>query len=138
MGDPDLDDRLTTLMDTPVQVLEEGEIEHFDAAPVSILGTATLDWVRAELGLDGDPRRFRANLLVETDEPFVEETWVGREIAVGDVVLKVTKQVTRCRTVDLAQDGVPETAAAAEGACPARAQAGGVRRGRHPRSRPRR
>ena len=39
-------------------------------------------------------------------EPFVEETWVGREIEVGSSRLRVVERIERCRMIDLAQDGV--------------------------------
>ena len=32
--------------------------------------------------------RFRATLVVETTEPYVEDTWLGREVAVGSAVLR--------------------------------------------------
>lgn len=42
-----------------------------------------------------------------TDEPFIEEGWVDRHVAIGQaVVLRVIRRVSRCRTVDVAQDGV--------------------------------
>ena len=43
--------------------------------------------------------------MVETDDPFVEEGWVGRDVSVGDAVLTVVERVPRCRTIDLVQDG---------------------------------
>ena len=74
--------------------------------PVSLVGTATLEWCRRELGVDADPRRLRVNVVVETSEPFEEETWIGSSIALGDAVLRVVKRNERCRVIDQAQDGV--------------------------------
>ncbi len=54
-------------------------------------------------------RRLRTNVVVETTEPFVEETWVGSTVAIGSVELAVSERVERCRTIDLAQDGVATT-----------------------------
>ena len=65
--------------------------------------------VRRELGVDADPRRTRTNLVLETTEPFEEETWAGRTIAVGSVQLAIDRRLERCRMVDLAQDGVATT-----------------------------
>jgi len=106
VGDPALDRSLSATMGTPVEVRAEAETRHLDDSAVSVVGTATLAWVRDELGLDGDPRRIRVNLVVETDVPFVEETWTS-EVSIGSAVLSPVKRITRCRTVDLAQDGVP-------------------------------
>ncbi len=84
----------------------ESGTPHQDAGSVSLVGTASLAWCAERWDLDADPRRLRANLVVETSEPFVEETWVGREIAAGTARLRVVERVERCRTIDLAQDGV--------------------------------
>lgn len=92
-----------------VSLRRESTVPHQDAAPVSIVGTATL----AELGShegDGrpiDPRHLRVNVVVETDTPFVEETWVGRNVRVGTVLVAVTKPIERCRMVGVAQVGLP-------------------------------
>lgn len=105
VGDPDLDAALSRALGDPVRVTEEAGTPHQDAGSVSLVGTATLQWCADRWGLDADPRRLRVNLLVETAEPFVEEGWVGREVAVGDVRLQVVERIERCRTIDVAQDG---------------------------------
>lgn len=105
VGDPDLDAALSHALGDPVRVAEEADVPHQDAGSVSLVGTATLQWCADRWGLDADPRRLRVNLLVETDEPFVEEGWVGRGLAVGGVRLQVVKRIERCRTIDVAQDG---------------------------------
>lgn len=107
---PALDAELTARMGEPMRVVGEtpGERDFFDSRPVSIVGTATLDWCRTELGADADPRRLRVNVVVETDEPFVEETWIGSRIALGGVALDVVKRNERCRVIDQAQNGVSQ------------------------------
>lgn len=106
VGDAELDEVLTGEMGTRVRVRAEADVQHHDAGAVSLVGTATLDRCAEAYGIDADPRRLRVNVLVATDEAFVEETWVGRTIVVGGAELVVTRRVTRCRTIDLAQDGV--------------------------------
>ena len=66
-------------------MLLENGTSHFDARPVSLVGTATLEWCARELGVDADRRRLRTNLILETAEPFEEEAWVGRELEIGGV-----------------------------------------------------
>ena len=48
--------------------------------------------------------RFRATLLVETDEPFVEETWLGRVMTVRGAVdglrVRIEGPVPRCAVID--------------------------------------
>ena len=84
----------------------DGRLHHQDGAGLSLVGTATLDWCRVAWGVDADRRRLRPNLVVETTEPFEEETWVGRRVRVGSAVIEVTEPAPRCRTIDLAQDGL--------------------------------
>jgi uncharacterized protein YcbX len=108
-GRPGTDDALSTHFGEPVQLRREGAVPHQDAAPVSLVGTATL----AELGRhegDGrplDPRHLRANVVVETDEAYVEESWVGREVTMGGVRLRVIEPIERCRMVGVAQVDLP-------------------------------
>ena len=105
VGAAELDARLSEAQGMPLRVVPEGAVKHHDAGCVSLVGTATLAWCAERFGLDADPRRLRANLVVETDELFVEETWIGDEVTIGEVTLRVVQRVERCRTIDLAQDG---------------------------------
>jgi uncharacterized protein len=43
--------------------------------------------------------------VVETDEPFVEETWSG-PIGIGGVTLSPVERIERCRMIDVAQEGL--------------------------------
>lgn len=64
------------------------------AAPVTIVGTASLR------ELDVDAARFRATLVVETDEPWVEDTWLGTSAAVGSAMLRIGGPIPRCAVID--------------------------------------
>jgi uncharacterized protein YcbX len=85
----------------------------FDEAAVSVIALATIAGIGREAGLDLDRRRFRANIVVETErrEPFLEEGWVGRILAFGDSdpgpAVSVTMSDVRCMMINLD----PETAA---------------------------
>lgn len=117
-GDPALAGPLRERFGEPVELVVEGDttsvdgsvVPHFDAGAVSIVGTASLAALAGMVGDPGavDPRRFRVNLVVETDEPFVEESWVGRSLSVGSVRLRVTQRISRCRVVDVRQGDVPQ------------------------------
>lgn len=108
-GSPEADERLSGLFGEPVTVRRETTTPHFDAGSVSLVGTATL----VELGRhegDGrplDPRHLRANVVVTTTEPYAEDDWVGRELAVGGVRLRVLEPIERCRMVGVAQVDLP-------------------------------
>ena len=91
----------------------------FDCAPVHILTTATLAKLSAFYpGGRFEPRRFRPNILVATgadESSFVENTWVGRTIAVGaEVRIRITGNTGRCVMTTLAQDGLPAIWASSE------------------------
>lgn len=106
VGEPDLDAAMSRATGASVRILPEGDTPHQDAGQVSIVGTASLEWCAARWGVVPDPRRLRVNLVVATDEPFVEEGWQGHEVAVGEVALRVVDRIPRCRMVDVEQDGV--------------------------------
>ncbi|MFV0284808.1 MAG: MOSC domain-containing protein [Demequina sp.] len=106
-GDPELDAWLSEALAADVTLAPETDVKHFDDSPVSLVGTATLAWCARELGADADPRRLRANVVVETTEPFEEESWVD-DVRIGGAVLRPIGRIERCRTIDLPQDGVAE------------------------------
>ncbi|WP_062205188.1 MOSC domain-containing protein [Demequina salsinemoris] len=108
-GSQEMDDALRRAMDADVAMALETDVKHFDDGAISLIGTATLDWCARELGVDADPRRLRVNLVLQTDEPFVEETWFGNRLSIGSAVLAPVQRITRCRTIDLPQDGVSGT-----------------------------
>lgn len=96
---------LTSALGVPSHLEVESAVPHFDDGAVSLVGTATLAWCAERFGIDADARRLRANLVIETDEPFVEESWIDRTIAVGETRLRVVQRIERCRTIDVPQDG---------------------------------
>lgn len=104
VGDPALDDELTSAVGAAVAVLPEEAVAHQDMGAVSLVGSATLDWCAAKWGIDADPRRLRVNIVLRTDEPFIEETWEGREFAIGTAILRITERIPRCRMIDIPQD----------------------------------
>ncbi|MEL4505794.1 MOSC N-terminal beta barrel domain-containing protein [Luteococcus sp. H138] len=106
-GDPELDAHLSARMGTPVSLRPEGPVPHHDGSPVSLVGSATLDWCAREWGIDADPRRLRVNVVLQTSEPFAEEAWVGLDLAFGIARLHVTERIPRCRMIDVPQDGAP-------------------------------
>lgn len=54
-----------------------------------------------------DPRRFRPNVLIDTDgEGFVEDDWVGSRVAAGGVVFDIRKRCMRCTIPNRPQPGL--------------------------------
>lgn len=82
----------------------------FDLFPLTVLTTSTLSRLsELQPGSAFDERRFRMNLVIDSDDAgFVENDWVGRELAVGDLRLSVTLPDPRCVMTTLAQDDLPK------------------------------
>jgi hypothetical protein len=84
----------------------------FDEAAVSVISLATIAGIGREAGLDLDRRRFRANIVLETEccEPFLEDGWVGGMLVFGGgdprPAVSVTMRDVRCVMLNLD----PETA----------------------------
>ena len=70
--------------------LELMQLKHgiFDEAPISVISQSTIKSIGCEAGLQGelDRRRFRANILLDTesDKPFLEDDWIGGTLIFGD------------------------------------------------------
>jgi uncharacterized protein YcbX len=71
----------------------------FDA-PVTVVGTASLRDLSTRVGRLVEAARFRATLVVETDEPYVEDTWLGAEVAVGEAAIRIGGPIPRCAVID--------------------------------------
>ncbi len=106
--DPALAPALSAVVGRPVTVAMEGTIPHHDAGAVHVLTTASLRQLAALLGEDVDPRRFRANVLLDVaGTGFVEDGWLGRELTLGDVVLRIRAGAPRCVMIDAVTAEVP-------------------------------
>ena len=77
-----------------------GSGHYFDLAPISIILDTWLANISEYMGFDVEYLRFRPNFFVRADEgiDLVEAAFVGREIELGDVLLRVTKPIERCVT----------------------------------------
>lgn len=82
----------------------------FDEASVSVISLGTVRGIERECGRDLDLRRFRPNIVIETDsvEPFGEDSWVGRTLMFGEgnsgAAVRVTLKDERCVMVNLDPD----------------------------------
>lgn len=68
---------------------------------VHVVNLASLRDLERRAGRPLDPLRFRANLYLEGVPAWVEKGWVGKELGVGGVRLKVTKTTTRCAATEV-------------------------------------
>lgn len=79
---------------------------YYDAYPLHLLTTDSLRYLAGRSGLDTDVRRFRPNLLVQTDRAaaaLTEFDWIGRDLAVGEAVLRLESRTVRCTMPSRAQ-----------------------------------
>jgi hypothetical protein len=76
-----------------------------DVRPIAVLGSATVRQLSEELGTAVDPRRFRANILLNLspeDAGFAEDALVGCTVRLGkEAMLRITERDPRCRIVTL-------------------------------------
>ena len=86
----------------------------FDDATVSVINLATIFGIARETGRDLDTRRFRSNIVLQTEasEAFLEDAWLGGRLVFGDddagPIVSVTTRDERCIMINLD----PDTAAA--------------------------
>lgn len=78
-----------------------------DITPVHLVSRATLAACQAARpDLDWDVRRFRPNLVAQlAGEPWDEQSWIGRELAIGSAVLRISGPMVRCAMPLRAQPG---------------------------------
>ncbi|MFE8069638.1 MOSC domain-containing protein [Marinobacteraceae bacterium S3BR75-40.1] len=84
----------------PARVEEPRRVGFADGFPFLVVNLASLRQLEAWTGRRLDVRRFRPNIVVDTDEPFAEDAWC--ELSVGNVLMRCVKPCSRCvmTTVD--------------------------------------
>ena len=82
----------------------------FDDASISVISLSTIAGIGREAGVDLDRRRFRANIVLETQsrETFLEDAWLGGSLVFGDSepnpAVSVTARDVRCMMINLDPD----------------------------------
>lgn len=83
----------------------------YEHAPVHLVTSAALRSLSRELPDSAiDARRFRPNILVDWPdeaEAIPEHGWIGREIRIGEAVLRGREPCGRCGFITIAQEGLP-------------------------------
>lgn len=85
-----------------VKVITEGD--GIDVLPITLVTTGSLKDLSKRTGSLVDHRRFRANLVIEHAEPFAEDSWNGKTMRIGSVVLRIRSSVPRCVVTQLDPD----------------------------------
>lgn len=105
-----LDGKLAHLTEMPLAAAAPAGT-FFDYGCLHLIATSTLDHLQ-RLYPQGrfDVERFRPNFVIRTlREPFIENAWAGRTLAIGDeVVLRATIPTGRCVMTTLPQGDLPQ------------------------------
>ena len=105
--------RPTAVTDATGTAITSGHVAagtFFDFGAVHLVTTATLDTLRLRHPEhDFDVRRFRPNVVIDTGAlaGFPEDAWEGRQVRIGDAVLRVVTPTPRCVIPTLAHDELP-------------------------------
>jgi uncharacterized protein YcbX len=76
----------------------------YDAWPVLLVGTGSLQALGDALGAPVDARRVRPNVVCELPEPFAEDDWIGRVVVVGDAIVRVLERCAGCTALGIDPD----------------------------------
>lgn len=71
---------------------------------VSVVNLASVRALEQAMGEAIDPRRFRANLLVDGLEPWAEFGWMDREITIGELRFRGMARTRRCAATEVNPD----------------------------------
>lgn len=71
---------------------------------VSLINLASVRSLEAKLGTRVDPRRFRANLVVDGVEPWAELDWIDKDVRIGGVSFRGARRTRRCAATEVNPD----------------------------------
>jgi uncharacterized protein YcbX len=71
---------------------------------VSLINLASIRDLEDRIQRRVDPRRFRANFLVDGLEPWEEFNWLDRTVSIGGATFKVVKRTRRCVATEVNPD----------------------------------
>ena len=81
--------------------LFDGGYTDTQAPWISLGGTASLGDFSHVTHTSVDSRRFRLNLIIDTQTPFEEFDWAGKNVSIGDVKLEIIEPVGRCAAINV-------------------------------------
>ena len=82
-----------------IHVVENGAYTDQSAPLISIGGSASLAAFAAATNTKLDARRFRLNMILATDNAFIENQWCGATLHIGDAVIEIVDHVERCAAI---------------------------------------
>lgn len=104
---------LGSVAGTPKIVAREGDdgaAGFWDVAEplVSILNAASLAELARVAGAPAEAARFRGNILVDGDAPWMEDDLVGARFTIGGVTLEGVESITRCAATNVGPAGAAD------------------------------
>lgn len=98
--------RLSLQLDQPVTLTRENEVPHFDDGPMHILTRGDLTKLKSQLPESQiDIRRFRANILIDSDS--CSHELLGSVLKIGGAEVKIEKNTERCGMICFQQSELP-------------------------------
>lgn len=111
LHDPSLHGHLEAAAGEPVGLIQVAR-GIYDSMPISIVTTASHARVEAAHGCALDPRRFRSNLVIESELPVSD--WRGLRLAFGDgehgAMVQMADPIPRCALITLDPDSAAKDA----------------------------
>lgn len=68
---------------------------------ISLINLASIRALEDATGFKVDPRRFRANVYFDSNEPFIENGWIDQDITIGNSRLKCVMRTKRCPATEV-------------------------------------
>lgn len=84
--------------------LLSAENHHFADCPeplVHIITTGSIIALGHILNVGVDEKRFRSNIVLETQTPWLERQWIGKELQIGDVKIEIIDETARCAAINV-------------------------------------
>ena len=89
-------DALSDYAGKNLRLVQAVDDDAYDVEPATLVSLASCDRLGDELGAAVDARRFRMLLTLDGCEPHEEDSWSGRQVRIGDAVVRVGGPVPRC------------------------------------------
>jgi uncharacterized protein YcbX len=75
---------------------------YLDSSSCHIINLASVRDLSERAGVEIDPLRFRANIYLDTEDPWAEFDWIGDELAIGDDVrIRPSRRAARCAATEV-------------------------------------
>ena len=88
---------LTAFAGRPLRLAKTPPGQGFDGFPVSVCSMESVQRLAEVAGVaQVDERRFRQNIMIDGVEPHEEDSWIGRAIQAGGVILRMKMRDERC------------------------------------------